>query len=424
MKAYKWAGIGVLTLFTLALVAPYLIGFDGYRKQLEEAAAARLGQPVGIRAVRIEIIPVPRLTASDIVVGTGADLHIDRVSMVPELTTLWAERTVLREFTIEHPIMTPLGLNWLAAKDLAAPGTVKVAKMRVEDALIKLQGVSVGPLDMDVNFDERNAIRLIEAKSRDGKLQADIRPEPERVRLDLRAQNWTLPIEPRFTFETLRVQGVATESQFLSHDIRANFYGGTIDGTGAVSWSDGVALSALLSVRQVDLEPLSSLLKPGAKVTGRLDARPVFSAKAANMAGLADTLRVETPFSLERGVLYGVDIADAATVLLKQAVAESATPFDRMTGQVVFERGAYRLADVSIASSGLAATAQVTVSEKNQLAGRIDANVRAAHPAAASVPLVVSGTVREPMLLPTGTFAAAVPALEAAMRARDARTAR
>ena len=50
----------------------------------------------------------------------------------------------------------------------------------------------------------------------------------------------------------------------------------------------------------------------------------------------------------------------------------------------------------------MAASGNVTISQAKELSGRINAEVKAAKIAAASVPLNVSGTLQSPLLLPTG----------------------
>jgi hypothetical protein len=111
---------------------------------------------------------------------------------------------------------------------------------------------------------------------------------------------------------------------------------------------------------------------------------------------------VETPFSVQNGVLHGVDIQKAATNLLLKGPTGGETRFDELSGQMLMERGAFRFTQLKVASGALSANGNVSVSQSKELSGRINAEVKAGGIAAASVPLNVSGTTQSPTLLPTG----------------------
>jgi hypothetical protein len=68
----------------------------------------------------------------------------------------------------------------------------------------------------------------------------------------------------------------------------------------------------------------------------------------------------------------------------------------------VLDHGTRRLTNLNVASGSLSASGNVTVSPKDELSGRVNANVKAAHLASATVPLNVTGTLQSPFLYPTG----------------------
>ena len=83
-------------------------------------------------------------------------------------------------------------------------------------------------------------------------------------------------------------------------------------------------------------------------------------------------------------------------------VQEGETHFEQLSGHLVMDRGTYRFTQLNIASGSLSADGAVTISPKQELSGKINANVKAAKLASASVPLNVTGTVQSPLLYPTG----------------------
>jgi hypothetical protein len=105
---------------------------------------------------------------------------------------------------------------------------------------------------------------------------------------------------------------------------------------------------------------------------------------------------------VHHGVLYGVDIQKAATSFISKEPTRGETRFDELSGHLAMARRAYRFTQLRIASGALAASGNVSISPAKELSGRINAKVKAAGIASASMPLNVTGTVHNPLLLPTG----------------------
>jgi uncharacterized protein involved in outer membrane biogenesis len=214
-----------------------------------------------------------------------------------------------------------------------------------------------------------------------------------------------LPVGPAIVFDELTVKGVATLNDASFSQMSAKLYGGTVSGKADVGWQKGLKLKGNFDVNRVELKQLVPLLSPGTNVSGRLNAKPVFSAQAATANQLMNALRLETPFDVQNGVLHGIDIQKAATNLIKQGATGGETRFDQLSGHLVMERGGYRFTQLRIASGALAADGNVNISPKKELSGRVNAQVKAVG-TSANVPLNVSGTVDSPLLLPTGASVA------------------
>jgi hypothetical protein len=183
--------------------------------------------------------------------------------------------------------------------------------------------------------------------------------------------------------------------------IAARLYDGSATAKGSVSWRKGLQLKGNFALSGIELKSLVPLLATGKKISGKLNTNPVFSAAAAYTPQLAHALRLDTPFNVSDGVLYGVDIQKAATSLIKQEESGGETRFEELSGHLALDRGAYRFTRVKIASGSLAANGNVSISPQKELSGRINAQVTLAG-ASANVPLNVTGTVDSPLLFPSG----------------------
>ena len=131
--------------------------------------------------------------------------------------------------------------------------------------------------------------------------------------------------------------------------------------------AEGLQVKGNFDINQVELKSLVPLVSPGTKMSGRLNAKPVFSASAADAAQLLNVLHLETPFSVQNGILHGIDIQKAATNLLTKGPTGGETHFDQLSGHVVRDRGAHKFTDLKIASGALAADGAVNISAKQEL---------------------------------------------------------
>ncbi len=287
------------------------------------------------------------------------------------------------------------------AKAPQQPPLVRVESIRLDDALIKLDKAIFGPFDAQVSLDGRGEPVEALITTQDGKLKASVKPDKSNYLIDATAQAWKLPAGPAIEFEQLVIKGVATLNDADFSHISAKLYGGTVTGKTTVAWHKGLRLNGNFDINQVELKSLVPLLSPGTNMSGKLSAKPVFSASAADANQLMSALRLETPFNVQNGVLHGVDIQKATTNLIKQGSAGGETRFDQLSGHLNLERGAYQFTQLKISSGALAADGNVSISAKQELSGRVNAQVKAVG-TSASVPLNVAGTVHSPLLYPTG----------------------
>ncbi len=412
MKWVTRAAIVLGGLLALIVALPFFISLTEYIPQIEKEASAKLKEPVTIKSIRLAPLPLPHLAIDGVTVGKSEDLKLGKVTVTPDLFSLLGTAKVIRSIEIDSLVLNRQALDRILAlsrsdpaKQPPQPPAFRVENIRLDNALVKLDKTNFGPFDARVRLNVKGDPEDASITTRDGKLKASIRPDKSNYLIEASAQSWKMPVEPVITFDELVIKGVATANDASFSQVSAKLYGGTVSGKAAINWQKGFRVKANLVVDQVDLKPVAALLSAGTRVSGRLNARPVFSASAADAARLMNSLHVEAPFQVHNGVLHGVDIQSAATSLFKQGSKGGETRFDQLSGHLQMDRGAYRFTQLKIASGVLAADGTVSISPKKELSGRVNAQVQALG-ANAAVPLMVAGTVDMPVLLPSGASVA------------------
>jgi len=404
MKWLKRTLIALALLLAIAGALPFFISLNDYIPRIEKEVSARLKEPVSIASLKFAALPLPHVTVDGITIGKTGDVKLGKVTLTPDLFSLLQSTRVIKSIEIDALVLTQKAIDkfplW-AKSDSAEPPLVRVESIRLKGTLVSFGKASFGPFNARVDLDGKGEPGDASITTQDGRFKALIKPDQSRYVIDAAAKSWTLPVEPALVFDELIVKGVATLKDADLTEVSARLYGGTAIGKMTIRWQKGLQLDGNLDVSQLELKQVASMLSPGTHVSGKLDAKPVFSASAAAADQLMNALRLESPFSVQNGALHGIDIQKAATSLIKQGTAGGETRFQQLSGHLAMERGSYRFTQLKIASGALAADGNVNISPKNELSGRINAQVSAVG-ASANVPLNVSGTLDAPMLYPTG----------------------
>lgn len=401
MKWLTRIALVVGVLVAILAIAPFFITLNDYIPVVEEEISARLEEPVSIDSLHASAFPVPHVRIEGIAIGAADEIKVGKLTFTPDLWSLLASQKTIRSVEVDDLALSQKALGALIAltqRDSSSTG-IRVEKIRLNGAVLKLERSAFGPFDAQVRVSTGELPGSVTLATRDGALNAKVTPDGERYLLDLSARNWTPPLGPAIRFDELEVKGVATHKDVDLNDLNAKLYGGTLAGKAVVAWEKGIAVKGALDVHQVELNQLAALVSPKTRVSGRLTAKPVFSTHAAKAAQLDEALRVETQFDVRNGVLHGFDIVNAATSLVKQGSGGGQTRFEELSGHLMMERGAYRFTQLKIASGTLAARGNVNVSSGKALSGQLHANVKALGRTAA-VPLTVAGTLDSPMLYP------------------------
>lgn len=407
MKWLKRLGFVVFALVLLLAVVPFFVSLDDYRPQIEQAVSEKLKEPVKLKSLRLAGLPLPHVVVEGIEVGKTGDLKVGSVSVTPDLLSLLSDIKVIRSIDIEGLVINQRALDripvWTKTDPKAKPAgfTVQVRSVRLDDALLQLQKSSFGPFDARVSIAASGAPERADITARDGKFRATVTPAGEKFGISVKARDWRLPAGPPILFDELLVSGTATLNDADFGDIKARLYGGTVTGKSSIAWQKGLQLKGDYTVSELELRDLVPMFSPKTRLSGRLTAKPVFSANAANADQLKNVLKLETPFDIRDGVLQGIDIQKAATSLITKD-SSGQTRFDVLSGHLAMDRGTQRITSLKVSSGSLAADGNVTIAQNQALSGRVNAQVKVGGLAAATVPLNISGTVDSPLALPTG----------------------
>jgi uncharacterized protein involved in outer membrane biogenesis len=393
-------------LIAIALVLPFFFTFNNYIPRIEKAITNKLEEPVSIKSIRFSLFPRPHLTADGITVGSKEDFVLSKVVLVPDIFSLLKPSIVIKSIEIDSPIITKRAFDKISelsknSVPTASQPLVRIESIRFDNAMIKYSNVNFGPFDARINLDSKGKIVNASIRTLDGALNISIQPDQSRYLINASAKKWTLPMGPQLVLDELVIIGIATSNDVKFSDMSTKLYGGSASGKVTFSWLKGYKLNGNLDINQVETQKIASMISSKTHVSGKLNAEPVFSASGDSPSQLMNGLKLETPFKVQNGVLYGVDIQKAATSLIKKGSTGGETHFDQLSGQLNITNSSYSFKQLKISSGTLAVDGNVNISAKKELSGRVNAQI-AAIGMSTKVPLNITGTLDAPLLYPTG----------------------
>lgn len=406
MKRWKIALVGVVVVLLLALALPFAIPTDSYRNMAQTMASQKLGEPVTIERLRIRLLPWPAATLGGISIGKEQSLRVGSVTVVPDVFSLLGKVKVIRSVEVSGLTVSPALLGQVQALTKsqaggeAEPKTVVVRRVAVSGLNLDMPDLKWGPLRADVRLNEAG-LESIEAGPEDGSLELVLSPEgQDNFAVQLKGKTFTLPIKPALVFDTIEGEGRLSKTALDMPKLSAKLYGGSLQAPVKLDWERGWRVSGSAKTENVEVAQIVKMLSPSSAFSGRLYAGGRYEMEAKSPAALADSMRANVRFEVKDGVLDKVDLAQAAKLLTRQGARGGQTRFDQLSGVAVVQGKQYRLQEIKVSSGSLNASGDVTISSAKDLSGQVTVELKAAS-TLVSVPLNVSGTVDDPMLLPS-----------------------
>lgn len=402
LKSALILGAGVLLLL---LGLPFLIPTDSYRRGIEQLATEKLHEPVAIGLLHLALLPTPRASVGDISIGRDGKIRIDEVAAVPDVTTLFRPVRVISQLKIDGLVIKKAAFDTIKrvmAQTGNASGSAPVAIRHVviSSARLELEGMKLPTVDADIVLADDGKPQSARLATTDGKLKLDVLPKGEGYAMKLDAQQWTPPSGPALVFDSLKADLLLLGSKIDVTSVTAKLYGGTVDGAATLNWAKDWRASGKFRTTGIQVGDAAKLFSKTMRISGRLSGDGTFSSTAKDAATLTDRLVLDYRFDVKNGVLYGVDLAKAATLLMRQGEKGGETQFDELSGALHTAGKQIELKSFKVVSGLLEASGGVKISPTRQLDGKIDVELKKSV-ALVTVPLQVSGTLDDPLVMPT-----------------------
>ncbi|MGA7984748.1 MAG: AsmA-like C-terminal region-containing protein [Burkholderiales bacterium] len=399
-RKWLWALLVFIGLLIAALAVPFLVPLSGYIPQLTRRVSDRIGQPVSITDLRLQLLPTPRLAIIGLKLGRKDELSIERGSIVPDLLLLLSGEVVLREIRADRVHIKHSALDLLDKLPKGGGGGgILVQRIVLRHVTYVQRALSLPQFNVVVDLSVVPAATVVRVSTDDGALKATLDPQGTgQSHLRIQARGWRLPfaVVP-LLFESLEADGVLQSGRLNLPVVKGRLYGGTLAGSLNLRWGKQWGIDGKADLAGINVVPVQSAFGKPARLSGQLNANATYSARARSAAQLAGTIWVDAPFEVLGGEWHGVDLSRVAELPLGKLARGGTTKFEQLRGDLTLRGKRVEVNKICVRSPSLVAAGNIAIAPDQSLSGKLDVSV-AKTGGFVGVPVAVAGSTADPSI--------------------------
>ena len=405
MKKSKNLLIIFFVFITSLIILPFFISVKTYLDEAERIASEKVGVPVTIATGRLQLLPSPRVILNNISVGMHSDFKVEEVVVTPTLWSLFSATKVI-DLKISRPVIKQSALEFTSVFSSERSGAntdsvpFNIRHISIDGLQLDFPDIKLPVFDVDIHLVNDNALQSAYVMSEDGTWKLEISPNEDGHLILVYAQKWQPSKDIALLVEKAKLKMHLKTNQLEISSIDIALYGGQLAGSASLSWNNGWQTKGQFKVTNLSVKEPSSLMNNVVYLSGNLFGHAHFSGKSKSAGALINNIRTDFKFNINQGVLHGLDLVQVASLLVQKGEKGGQTKFDELSGMLVLTGKQYHFSDLKISSGSLTANGQVKVRPNKSLDGNVEVSIKQSVSLVA-IPLNISGTVNDPIVMPS-----------------------
>lgn len=383
------AGVAWVLLFPLDFLVP----------DLEAALSAATGRPVRVIEARAQAYPEPGLVLENVEIGRGAEaIRIHELKLQPDLGTLFSEQWVLRRVILRGLDLSLERVGEIPV--LTDPGrSPKIDAILLRDTDVSFSGLVLKDAEAEIQRDGLGRMQALSVRSLDRSLSLTAKPVSGAVVLMVEGFAWRPDEVSRFVVDSLNFTGRLERNELVISGLEIRIFDGLVKGDAVVRTAGAPNLSGNITFERIDSSRLGDVLGIDRRLAGAMAGKMQYTASAETWPAIFSSIDGDGEFTIQRGNLYGIDLAEAAR--RGTPVQGGVTAFERMSGGIRLARDKVQFRDLNIVSGLMRTTGQVDVAAMGALSGRLELQMMGSVNQT-RLPVVVSGSLDAPTVRAAG----------------------
>jgi uncharacterized protein involved in outer membrane biogenesis len=348
--------------------------------------------------MRASLWPAPHLRLEGVTIGKLRDIKIPTVRVMPELAAFFGETKTIKAIEVESVTIDQDAATRVIA--WAGPGSAaektQVRRIAIKTATIEVKGIPLPPFEAEVALEATGKFEQANIRSADKKIEVAITPKSEGFEVNIAANDWQPPIWPTLTFTELRAKAMATSEGMRIRDIEGRLYSGKVKGSATIKWGDFWSAEGDLTIENLLLAGAMPALTNDIELTGKLDAKTVYSMQSKDLGTLFDNPRIKASFNVRDGAINNIDLARAIQPRATETTGGK-TLFASLSGSMTLDGKRYQYRQMKLAAGLLSASGEADIMPDKKLSGKTSVEMKLPS-STVHARLSLSGDLKQPVL--------------------------
>lgn len=389
----------LLGMLSLGFLAIKFFPFQIYLPEVEAAFSKSIGRPVKTGTIRVEVYPVPGLILANVRAGVGKqELLIGEIRLLPDFTTVFSPRKNFRKAVLkelELPLESVAGMPEIFSSLANEDNPVGIAQINLEKTDVSFGGLLLKGVEADVRLDPKGRMQSLDMRTPDRSLNIVATPDSQGMSLTVEAYAWRAFQDSRLTFDSASLEGRLANETLALDRIELRLLDGVIQGSATISAETKANLSGEIRFERISTSRLGEALGIGKRFSGETAGKMKFSAVSDTWPTIFKSIHAEGDFTIQRGNISGVDLAEAVRRVSATPVQGGLTSFEQVTGRMKLTPEKNQFSGLVINSGLMQSTGYLDVAKNHLLSGRLELQMKGSVNQT-RVPVLIEGTLESP----------------------------
>ncbi|MEQ1589843.1 MAG: adenylate/guanylate cyclase domain-containing protein [Gallionella sp.] len=396
-ESIPWSKVAMgfmLVIIATLFIAPYVLPTQGLISKVEQSLTKKFQQPVHIGGVEGRLLPTPRLDLLDVSVGELNQVTTQRARANFSILTLLSNSKTIRSLELEGAHFDGTALQVVSAwiQNAVADKSYPIAKILLNDSKLEGNGIQLNTIGGEFNFNKDGSFKVANLHANGHKLALVLEASSgEKVKVVILAHSSAMPLLPNWVFDDFVAKGEMINGVLEISEIESHIAKGLLRGKARINWNAGWSVEGSLAAKNIASQNLSGGL------SGDIEGTARFQMRAAELGNLSNGATMDGSLMMNKGIINGIDIVETATRRSTENLPGGRTHFDELWSDFSFANDTYNFRQLKIKAGVMTAKGVLDVS-KQQLSGRITADMALRSDNMGSIPMQVGGNTDNPTL--------------------------
>jgi hypothetical protein len=396
------AMLGTIGVLALTFLTVTLFPYASYLPEVEAAMAQSCGRPVKVAAMRVDVYPKPGLFLDDVRVGAGNDeLRFAEIRLQPAIGTLLASKMIFRHVVLSGatiPAELIAGLPSVFAALAKPSARAGVERISLENAEISFGGLGFSGMAGEATLSAAGLFESLLLHAPDRSLSLEVKPRDDAAQaldVSLEGLGWRPSQSSRYLLDTVNLKGSLENGAFSISNLEIHLFDGVVKGAAVLRADKKPSISGDLVFERINASRFGDALGLGQQFSGETAGKMSFSAAAASWAEIFSAISADGEFTMHRGSVRGIDLAEAVRRVSNTPTQGGTTLFEQLSGKIKLTPASYQFSGLVLNSGLMQSSGHLEVSKDLKVNGRMELQMRGTANQT-RVPISISGPLKTP----------------------------